>query len=87
MKIDFDNVKLYLDIEKKSFSIRSIRKKMANLLYTQGFGIEVHALAFKIFNGDENTDYSDSEVNIIKESLKMCSPAVIDTVNDLLNQN
>lgn len=86
MKIDFSNVKLYLDIEKKNFTVRNIRKDFANMLYSQGFGIEVHALAFKIFNGDADTDYNDSEVSIIKESLNMCTPMVIDAINDIIKE-
>ena len=56
-----------------------------NFIYTQGHGIEDHALALKIFNGNEDTEYNDSELAIIRSFVSHCTPCVIDAFNSILN--
>lgn len=87
MKINFDEMKIYTSLDKQSGVVQSIRKDFANLIYTEGRGIEAHALALKIFNGDSETEYDDSEVAIISEFTKLCAPCVMDAFKSTLNVN
>ncbi len=85
MKINFDSVKVYTDLDKKQSVTQNMRKEFANFIYTQGNGIAAHALALKIYNGNQETDFDESEVMIIRKFVENCTPCVIDAFNELLN--
>ena len=85
MKIHFSKVKVYTDLGRETGVIQNLRKDFANLIYTQGRGIEAHALALKIYNGDAETEFNDHEVAMINDFSKICSPCVIDAFERVLN--
>lgn len=85
MKINFDSVKVYTDLSKTKSITQNMRKEFANFVYTQGSGIAAHALALKIYNGDADTEYSDAEINIIRQFVENCTPCVIDAFSEILN--
>lgn len=85
MKINFDSVKVYTDLSKTRSVTQNMRKEFANFIYTQGNGIAAHALALKIYNGNQETDFDESEVMIIRKFVENCTPCVIDAFNELLN--
>lgn len=78
MKVNFDELKVYTDLAKTRGVVQNVRTDFANLIYTNGRGIEDHALALKIYNGNNDTEYNDHEISIIKNFSKICSPCVID---------
>ena len=61
MKINFDSVKVFTDLDKKNSVTQNMRKEFANFVYTQGSGIAAHALALKIYNGNGDTEYDPNE--------------------------
>ena len=85
MKNDFSKVKVYTDLGRETGVIQDLRKDFANLIYTEGRGIEAHALALKIYNGDSETEFNDREVAMINDFSKICSPCVIDAFERALN--
>ena len=85
MKIDFSKVKVYTDLGRETGVVQNLRKDFANLIYTQGRGIEAHALALKIYNGNAETEFNDHEVAMINDFSKICSPCVIDAFERVLN--
>lgn len=85
MKINFDDLQVYLDIEKKKPVSQNLRKQFANLIYTQGNGITAHALAFKIYNGDSTTDYNEEETTLIRQYSTLCAPCIIDAITTALD--
>ena len=85
MKNDFSKVKVYTDLGRETGVIQDLRKDFANLIYTEGRGIEAHALALKIYNGDAETEFNDREVAMINDFSKICSPCVIDAFERALN--
>ena len=85
MKINFDKVKVYTDLDKKNSVTQNMRKEFANFVYTQGSGIAAHALALKIYNGNADTEYDPNEVQIIRSFVDNCTPCVIDAFNEMLN--
>jgi hypothetical protein len=49
-------------------------------------GIKAHHLAFKIYESNGATEFSDDEVNLIKELVEhYCFPSIIDALNEQLN--
>lgn len=86
MKINFDLVQVFTDLAKTQCVRQSIRKEFANLIYTQGNGIEAHALALKIYNGDADTEYNEQEVMLIRRFSLLCTPCIIDAFNELLGE-
>lgn len=87
MKVNFDEVKVYISLDKTQGTIQNVRKDFANLVYTQGSGIEAHALALKIYNGNAETEYNEQEIQLIRQFSQMCAPCMIDAFAALLEQN
>ena len=86
MKINFDSVKVYTDLDKKNSVTQNMRKEFANFIYTQGSGIAAHALALKIYNGNAETEYAENEVAIIRQFVDGCTPCVIDAFLEILKE-
>lgn len=84
MKLNFDEVEVYTDLSKEKSVTQSIRKDFANFIYTQGNGIAAHALALKIYNGNQDTDFNPQEVEIIRSFSHGCTPCVIDAITELI---
>lgn len=86
MKIDFERIKVFVDIEKKQCIMQNVKVDMANMLYQNGFGIITHALAFKILGSDAETEYNEQECKIIGDNIaRYCTPNLIDAINEILN--
>ena len=77
-------MQIYTSLDKKDGVVQSIRKDFANLIYTDGRGIEAHALALKIYNGDAETEYNDQEIAMIRNFSQVCAPCVIDAFERIL---
>lgn len=84
MKLNFDEVEVYTDLSKENSVTQSIRKDFANFIYTQGNGIQAHALALKIYNGNAETEFDQQEVMLIRSFSHGCSPCVIDAITELI---
>ena len=79
-KIDFQNFTIPVGISKKRKQTGDARETIANL------GIKAHHLAFKIYESNGATEFSDDEVNLIKELVEhYCFPSIIDALNEQLN--
>ena len=50
VKINFESLRVFKDIDHKIVEIKDVKKRVANELYSRGQGIEFHALALKIYN-------------------------------------
>ena len=81
MKINFDKIEVYTDLSKTHAVIQDMRKDFANFIYTQGHGIEDHALALKIYNGTGEQECDDKEYQLLMNyANQMCTPKVIDAL-------
>ncbi len=79
IKIDFENVEVYTDLDKKNKVTASVRKEFANVVYQNGQGIAFHALALKIWNGVK--EYSDEEYDLIMKVAEVFyAPCFIDAL-------
>lgn len=88
MKIDFEKFSLFQGIDKKSVNVMNVKQVFADELYTRGQGIAFHALAFKIYNSDSETDYSENEYQLMVLFSEQCmSPNFIDSIKALKDEN
>ena len=84
MKIKLEQLEIFMTLDKKVSQVINARKQIANLIYSQGagFGLAGQALAVKMWNGSDETEYTDDEVKIIKELVeRTTAPCFIDAVN------
>ena len=79
IKINFEDIGIYTDIERKTMVRLDMKKKIANDLYNHGQGIAFHALALKIYNSHGEIELSGEEYNLLMDyARQMSTPAAID---------
>lgn len=81
MILNLKQLEVFSNIAKTQCCVVDIREVFADLIYSRGSGIKAHALAMKLYNSDENTDYTDNEIDLIRKYSEMCTPAIIDAIN------
>lgn len=85
-KIDFQNFTIPTGISKRAKQTGDARETIADLIYTRSAGIKAHHLAFKIYESNGATEFSDEEVALIKGLVEhYCFPSIIDALNEQLN--
>ena len=69
MKLNLEHLEVFTTLDNTQCQVVNARKQIANIIYSQGtgYGLAGQALAVKMWNGSEETEYSDDEVKIIKE--------------------
>lgn len=82
--MNLKKVEVFTNVAKTQCVVMDIREAFADLIYARGTGIKAHALALKVYNSDEMTDYTDDEVKLIRKYAEMCTPAVIDAIEKQL---
>ena len=81
VKINFEDIGIYTDIERKTMVRLDMKKKIANDLYNRGQGIAFHALALKIYNSHGEIELSEEEYNLLMDYVRqMGTPAAIDAL-------
>lgn len=87
-KIDFQHMKIYTGVSRKTAHTCDARETFADLIYRNAGGIRAHSLAFKIYESEGETEYSDDEIKLIQAVAgKMCVPGFIDGLNEQLTEN
>ena len=84
-KINFKKIEMYTDLEKKNKLVQDVSKDIANILYSNGKGIDAHALALKIYNTKGVEEFDESEVSMIVQATNLCAPFFIDAISEVLN--
>lgn len=77
-----------MTLDKNQCQVMNARKQIANIIYSRGAGLGLagQALAVKMWNGSDETEYTDDEVKIIKELVeRTTAPCFIDAVNAAIN--
>ena len=90
MKIELEHLDVFMTLDKNQCQVVNARKQIANIIYSQGAGLGLagHALAVKMWNGNDETEYTDDEVRIIKELVeRTTAPCFIDAVNDAISNS
>lgn len=84
-KIDFQHMKIYTGVSRKTAQTCDARETFADLIYRNAGGIRAHSLAFKIYGSEGETEYSPDEERMIKEIAdRCCVPGFIDGLNEQL---
>lgn len=84
MKIKLEHLEVFMTLDKNQCQVVDARREIANIIYSQGAGLGLagQALAVKMWNGNDDTEYTDDEVKIIKELVeRTTAPCFIDAVN------
>lgn len=84
MKLNFDNIEIYDNLSKTTSHVQNIREDFANYIYNKGEGIAAHALALKIYNGTQETEFNENELNLIRMYSRGCTPAIIDAITEMV---
>ena len=90
MKIELEHLDVFMTLDKNQCQVVNARKQIANIIYSQGAGLGLagQALAVKMWNGNDETEYTDDEVRIIKELVERTpAPCFIDAVNDAISNS
>ena len=90
MKIELEHLEVFMTLDKTKCQVVNARKQIANIIYSQGAGLGLagQALAVKIWNGSDETEYTDDEVKIIKELVeRTTAPCFIDAVNAAISNS
>lgn len=78
-KLNFKEFRIPEGISGKRYRTVDAREAIADLLYTCVNGIRAHRLAFKIYESEGMTEYSDEEAALVRRTVEEhCLPAVID---------
>ena len=87
MKIELEHLEVFMTLDKNQCQVVNARKQIANIIYSQGAGLGLagQALAGKMGNGNDETEYTDDELKIIKELVeRTTAPCFIDAVNNAI---
>lgn len=84
MKIlDFQKFRMPAGINRAGWRNGDAREAMADLVYNNVNGIAAHRLAFKIYESDGETEYTDEEATlIVRVAEAFATPAFIDGLNE-----
>lgn len=84
-KINFQQFRIPVGIGCTDYRTGDARESVANMIYLNVNGIRAHALAMKIYQSEGETEYSDDEINTIREvSNQYGTPAFIDGLTMIL---
>ena len=84
MKVKLEHLEVFMTLDKNRCQVVNARKQIANIIYSQGAGLGLagQAHAVNMWNGNDETEYTDDEVKIIKELVeRTTAPCFIDAVN------
>ena len=90
MKIELEHLDVFMTLDKNQCQVVNARKQIANIIYSQGAGLGLagQALAVKMWNGNDETEYTEDEVKIIKELVeRTTAPCFIDAVNAAISNS
>ena len=88
MKVKLEHLEVFMTLDKNQCQVVNARKQIANIICSQGAGLGLagQALAVKMWNGNDETEYTDDEVRIIRELVeRTTAPCFIDAVNDAIS--
>ena len=90
MKVKLEHLEVFMTLDKNRCQVVNARKQIANIIYSQGAGLGLagQALAVKMWNGNDETEYADDEVRIIRELVeRTTAPCFIDAVNAAISNS
>lgn len=83
-KINFEKLMIFTDIAKTNSVEQNLKAEFANFIYKNAVGIEMHALAMKIYNSSGETKYNEKECELIRAASHSLAPFFIDAIENVL---
>lgn len=83
-KINFEKLDIFTDIQKTNKVEQDVKSELANFIYKNAAGIEMHALAMKIYNSEGETEYNEKECELIRTISQSLAPFFIDAIENVL---
>ena len=90
MKVMLESLEVFTTLDNTQCQVVNARKQIANIIYSQGAGLGLagQALAVKMWNGSDETDYSQEELDIIKRLIeRTTAPCFIEAVEKAINES
>lgn len=90
MKVKLESLEVFVTLDKSQCQVVNARRQIANIIYSQGAGLGLagQALAVKMWNGSDETDYSQEELDIIKGLIeRTTAPCFIEAVDKAINES
>lgn len=81
-KIDFSKLPCWVDIRKAAKMELDVRYEFSNAMYMRGNGIEMAALAMKIYNSKGEEEYTPQECELIRRFAEILAPMFSDSIKD-----
>ena len=74
--MNLEHLEVFTTLDKSQSQVVNARKQIANIIYSQGagLGLEGQALAVKMWNGSDDTDYTSEEASIIRSVVEQTTP-------------
>lgn len=86
MKIDFEHFKMYTDVAHKNTLMQDVREQFANTVYQTVQGVAGLSLSMKIYKSSGETEYDDTEMNLVKQTAENYTAAMfISSLNEIIN--
>lgn len=86
VKLNFEKMPCYVDIRKQAKMELDIKFEFANTMYKSGAGVAIGALALKIYNSNDATEYNEQECNIILEFASSMNPFIYDSIKEAIGE-
>lgn len=83
-KINFEKLETFTDITKTKKVEQDVKTEFANFIYKNAAGIEMHALALKIYNSQGETEFNEKECELIRAASQSLAPFFIDAIENVL---
>ena len=83
-KIDFTKLPCYTGIDKQYKAEQNLKNDFANMMYMQGSGVAMGALAIKIYNSQGPEEYNEQECQLMLQIASMCNPVIFDSLQDII---
>ena len=87
-KLNFKEMEISTCISGNSKIVIDASELFADIVYTKANGIKMHSLSLKIYNSDNDTEYTEEEINdILNIASSHTTPAFIDGIKMQLNNS
>ena len=86
VKIDFEKFPCYVDIRKEKKVEMNVKFDFANQMYIHGRGVDMGALAIKIYNSHGETEYNEQECKLIINFANNFPPVFADSIKDAISK-
>lgn len=84
-KVDFTQIAIFVGIDKSASVVKDIRKELADMIYISFFGLEAHALAYKIYGSKGEIELDENECKLLNTYVEQQgSPSLIDSIREAL---